>query len=358
MSKPHFLGLPEGDIKYVVSKVGANRWRQLSGKRLLLTGCTGFIGKWLLASVLEAMEAFEFELEVVAVSRNPRVFWAEHTGLEAHPNISWIKYDIRDLKVWGIEPCGFAIHAATDVVATSRARDIFETCVIGTQRVIDLVDDGKGGGRALLLSSGAVYGSPKLNMLDFDEDWHGAPDPLSPSSAYGEGKRASELIFAMAAEERPSLSYAIARCFAFVGPHLPLDKHFAIGNFIRAALRNEDITINGDGTPIRSYLYASDLAHWLWVMLFEAPSARAYNVGCEESISIGALASRVNSVLGGQGSINIISKPDPEACPSVYVPSVDRIKNELGLSPDIGLDEAIKRTAEWVKNYNKFEVLR
>jgi nucleoside-diphosphate-sugar epimerase len=358
MSKQHFLGLPEGDIRSVVSAVGANRWRRLSGKRLLLTGCTGFIGKWLLASVLEAMEAFEFELEVVAVSRNPKAFLAGHPGLEAHPNIRWIKCDIRDLKVGEIESCCFAIHAATDVVATSRAREIFETCVIGTQRVIDLVDDGKGGGRALLLSSGAVYGSSKINMLDFDEDWPGAPDPLLPSSAYGEGKRASELIFAMAAEQRPSLSYAIARCFAFVGPHLPLDKHFAIGNFICAALRNEDITINGDGTPIRSYLYASDLAHWLWVMLFEAPSARAYNVGCEESISIGALASRVNSVLGGQGSINIRLKPDPEACPSVYVPSVARIKNELGFSPNIDLDEAIKRTAEWAKNSQEFGVLR
>lgn len=350
MSEPHFLRLPQIDIKSVVTAVGVKRWRQLSRKRLLLTGGTGFVGKWLLASVLEAAKVFELGVEIVVVSRNPKAFLAGHPGLEKYSAVTWIEQDIRSLKVGDIKPCEFALHAATDVASKVSSSEMFETCVTGTQRVIDLVDDGGGGGRLLLLSSGAVYGSSKPNMLQFNEEWQGAPDPLLPSSAYGEGKRASEILCAMAAEQRPGLNCAIARCFAFVGPHLPLDKHFAIGNFILSALRGEDIVINGDGTPVRSYLYAMDLAHWLWVMLFEAPNARAYNVGCDVSISIEALAKRVNSVLSGQGSVQIQLKPKAGVPASVYVPSIERLRDELGLSPSVNLDEAIRRTADWAKS--------
>ena len=100
--------------------------------------------------------------------------------------------------------------------------------------------------------------------------------------------------------------------FRLLGPLL-LDKHFAIGNFIASAMADEDIQISGDGTPLRSYLYAGDLAHWLWVMLFQAPNARAYNVGGSESLSITALAERVNTVLGGKGMVLVAKEPIPGA---------------------------------------------
>jgi len=201
--------------------------------------------------------------------------------------------------------------------------------------------------RVLLLSSGGIYGRTPPEVPVIPEEWSGAPDPLTPASAYGEGKRVSEMLCAIAAAERPGFEVSIARCFAFVGPHLPLDKHFAIGNFIDAAMRGEDICIQGDGTPLRSYLYAADLAHWLWVMLFDAPSGRAYNVGGAERLSIGELAHRVNRVLGGSGEVRIAQTPRPGAAPQAYVPSVDRIAAELGLVPAVGLDDAILRTARW-----------
>lgn len=96
-------------------------------------------------------------------------------------------------------------------------------------------------------------------------------------------------------------------------------------------------------------MYAADLAHWLWTMLFEAPSGRAYNVGGAERLSISELASRVNQALGGAGEINIAQAPRPDAVPQAYVPSLDRIASELGLVPSIGLDEAILRTARWAE---------
>lgn len=346
-----FLRLPIEDLDFVIDAVGP-RWEHLRGQRLLLTGGTGFIGKWLLATFLHANRRQGLGARVVVLSRSPDSFLKEFVELRDAAEIEWLTGDVRELAPEAATDCAYAIHAATDVVATCTPDEIFETCEIGTRRVLDAMSTGSAARRVLLLSSGAVYGRTPPESKVIPESWTGAPDPLSPASAYGEGKRASELLCAMAAAKRPGLEVSIARCFAFVGPYLPLDKHFAIGNFINAAIRGEDILIQGDGTPLRSYLYAADLAHWLWVLLFDACNARAYNVGGAEILSIGALAHRVNRVLGGTGSICIAQTP-PRAgtAPQSYVPSIERIADELGLAPSVSLDQAILRTARWAGYY-------
>lgn len=289
----------------------------------------------------------------MTVSRNPESFLLDFPELRDAADLTWLSGDVRNLASESVGDCGFAIHAATDVVATSTPADILDTCIAGTHRVLAAMSSGVASRRVLLLSSGAVYGRTPPEIQTIPEDWLGAPDPLAPSSAYGEGKRVSELLGAMCAATRPGLDVAIARCFAFVGPHLPLNKHFAIGNFIRAATRNEDIHIQGDGTPLRSYLYAADLAYWLWTMLFDAPSGRAYNVGGSESLSIGDLAHRVNRVLGGAGVVRVNQTPQPGTAAQAYIPSLSRIAAELNLRPHVDLDEAIVRTAAWYRLINQ-----
>lgn len=340
------LRLPVDDLDRVFNAVGP-RWERLRNQRMLLTGGTGFIGKWLLATFLHANRRLGLSAQVVVLSRRPDPFLEQFPELGSTDDVTWLSGDVRDLAPEAAGDCNFAIHAATDVVSASTPADILDSCIAGTRRVLDSMARGSAARRVLLLSSGAVYGRTPPEILAIPEEWSGAPDTLTPASAYGEGKRISELVCAIAASARPGLEISIARCFAFVGPHLPLDKHFAIGNFISAAMRGEDIRIQGDGTPLRSYLYAADLAHWLWVMLFDAPGGRAYNVGGAEGLSIGELAHRVNSALGGIGAVRIAQTPRPGTAPQAYVPSVDRIAAELGLVPTVGLDDAILRTARW-----------
>jgi dTDP-glucose 4,6-dehydratase len=144
-----------------------------------------------------------------------------------------------------------------------------------------------------------------------------------------------------------SIEIKIARCFAFVGPHLPLDTHFAIGNFIGDVLAGRPIRINGDGTPMRSYLYASDLAIWLWTTLFQAPHLTAINVGSDHDLSILELARAVVQSLNASIDIQVAKEVIPGAGIARYVPSVDRARRLLGLNETVDLQEAIRRTAAW-----------
>jgi dTDP-glucose 4,6-dehydratase len=169
---------------------------------------------------------------------------------------------------------------------------------------------------------------------------------MDPNAAYGEGKRAAEMLCRLYAHQF-GLEAKIARCFAFVGPHLPLDAHYAIGNFIRDALQGGPIRVNGDGMPLRSYLYSADLVTWLWTILFKGQPCRPYNVGSGRSISIAELAGLVRQVVNPDVKIITAHQADPSQPAQRYVPSVERARNELKLEDWIGLESSIERTAGW-----------
>jgi nucleoside-diphosphate-sugar epimerase len=136
-----------------------------------------------------------------------------------------------------------------------------------------------------------------------------------------------------------------------VGPHLPLDQHFAIGNFIADALAGRNIRIAGDGTPMRSYLYAGDLAIWLWTLLLRPLDASSrpeiYNVGSDEAVSIRDLAHEVVEEINPSLGIEIAQQTVTGEPRQQYVPDVSKAKSRLGLERIIGLREAIRRTAHW-----------
>ena len=143
------------------------------------------------------------------------------------------------------------------------------------------------------------------------------------------------------------LDTRIARCFAFVGPYLPLDIHFAIGNFIRDSMTGGPIRVNGDGSPFRSYLYAADLAARLWTILMRDAPCRAYNVGSASPISIAALAELVSQQVNPRCEVHIAAQPDPARLAQRYVPDVNRVKSELKVRETVDLISAVRRTITW-----------
>jgi dTDP-glucose 4,6-dehydratase len=181
-------------------------------------------------------------------------------------------------------------------------------------------------------------------MTHIPEDYRGAPDTMDVRSAYGEGKRMAELLCSIYAKQY-GIETKIARCFAFVGPHLPLDGDFAIGNFIRDSIKDNHIRVNGDGTPYRSYLYAADLAIWLWTILVKGTVCYPYNVGSDQRISILDLAYTVSQVFDLKSEILTDQKPTPGSCVDWYIPSINRATSGLNLQPLTSLEESISRTA-------------
>jgi nucleoside-diphosphate-sugar epimerase len=321
-------------------------WEEMRGERIFITGGTGFFGAWLLESFVHINRSLGLNARATVLTRDVERFRAKCPFVAADAAIEFVHGDVRDF----VFPTGefkFVIHAATEASAKQAAEEPLEmltTILAGTERTLEFAAT-HGAKRFLLTSSGAVYGRQPSEMVHLPESYAGAPDPTDAGSVYSEGKRASELVCALYARTR-GLECVIARCWAFCGPHLSLDAHFAIGNFIRDVMAGGPVKIGGDGTPTRSYLYAGDLAAWLWTMLFRAPSMVPYNVGSSESVSIRALAERVRDALGSDAEIQVAAKPAGGGI-SRYVPDVGRIERDLGLRQTVSLEETIRRTAAW-----------
>jgi nucleoside-diphosphate-sugar epimerase len=342
--------LPDRDLEHVLLRTGT-AWDALRGARVLLTGGTGFFGRWLVESFAHANARFELGAELVVLSRDPDAFLRRAPHLAGAPSIRYLTGDVRTFDAPG-GALTHVIHGATATTGTLNADqplEMLDTIVQGTRRTLD-VAVAAGARRVLLLGSGAVYGKQPAVMTHVSEGYAGSPDPLDPGQAYAEGKRTAELLGAVYRRDH-GLDVISARCFAFVGPHLPLDAHFAIGNFIRDALRGDGIAIGGDGSPYRSYLHAADLTIWLWTLLARGTPGQAYNVGSEESVTIRQLADTVArvsaAVLHRSLTVSQRREPDPARPAERYVPSTRRARDELGLRSWISLEDAIARTLAW-----------
>ncbi|HEY3913251.1 MAG TPA: NAD-dependent epimerase/dehydratase family protein [Verrucomicrobiae bacterium] len=322
-------------------------WEDLRDRRIFVTGGTGFFGSWLLESFAHANDQLRLNAQMVVLTRNPQSFQQKAPHLANRSDIQFHVGDVRDFKF----PEGkfsHVIHAATEASAKlneETPRLMLDTIIDGTRRALDFSIE-CGAKKFLLTSSGAIYGKQPSDMPRIPEEYSGAPDCTSNQSAYGEGKRVSELLCAIYSQ-RHGLETKIARCFAFVGPHLPLDVHFAIGNFIRDAMAGNAIIIKGDGTPFRSYLYSADLAIWLWTILFRGIPNRPYNVGSRNYVTIAETAAAVSAALRGQVPVNVLQKADPAKPAQRYVPETLRAQNELNLDEWVKLEDAIRRTAQW-----------
>jgi len=165
---------------------------------------------------------------------------------------------------------------------------------------------------------------------------------------YGEGKRLAELLGILYSQNYP-LQTKIARCFAFVGPYLPLNIHFAVGNFIRDGLEGRPIQVTGDGTARRSYMYAADLTLWLWTILLKGENRRPYNVGSEQSITIADLAQEVSRGFDPPVPVHIARTPVIGQPIEQYVPSTKRAEEELNLRCSFSLPESLAKTIHWYR---------
>ena len=335
-----------------ILEASADDLATLRGGRVLLTGASGFVGSWMAETLLRADDRWGLGLRLDLVCRRPDMI---EPSVRLHPAARVVAADVTSINP-AEPPDGLSgmfdavIHTATPASAAlnlERPLDMIDAIVDGTRRVLGLAE-ASGMIPFLFTSSGAIYGVMSTDGVNsFGEDSANGPDPLDPARAYHEAKRLAEMLCAIAVRDQ-RVAAKVARLFAFVGPHLPIDTHFAVGNFIRDRVAGRPITVLGDGTTVRSYLYASDMTSWLLAILCRGTPGRAYNVGSERAVDIAELAAMVASAGDGPPvPVEIMGKPGPGATVDRYVPSTQRVTEELGVVERVGLEAGLARTVGW-----------
>lgn len=339
--------LPSEDLDHVLAHT-RELWLGARGQSFFITGGTGFFGMWLLESFARANDALALGMRATVLTRDPAAFAQKAPHLTQRADLIFLQGDLRTFAYPAGQFTHF-IHAAADTGVWTQKKDfdtVIDGVVAGTRHLLDFASQA-GVKKFLLISSGAVYGPQPAGLTHMPEDYSGAPDSHSPDSAWGAGKRVAEHLCTDHAAQH-GYAVKIARGFAFVGPHLPLNANYAMGNFLRDAMRGEPIRVNGDGTPIRSYLYAADLAIWLWTILFRGIPDRAYNVGSDVAASVADHARMVSAGFGGRPPVLIAQPPGEASAGSRYVPAISRARDELGLAVLIAEAEGIRRTKDWL----------
>ncbi|MDD0840117.1 NAD(P)-dependent oxidoreductase [Curvibacter sp. HBC61] len=314
----------------------------LDDQTLFITGGTGFFGYWLL-SLLDLLQQRGHRFRVRLLSRDPQRFQAAAPYFADRPWIDWVSGDVRRFE--DPRPAELLIHAATDTHAQAHTRPlaILDDVLLGTRNTLQQAL-AQGVKRALFVSSGAVYG-PAARAASHTAETTALQRSLEQPDPYGEAKAMAEL-WCHHFGQAHGLCIPVARCFAFVGAGLDLNGHFAIGNFIRDGLAGQGIHVQGDGTPVRSYLYGADLAVWLLQLLLRGDHGRAYNVGSDQAITIEQLAHQVNQQLSPGQAVTLARQADLKSSRSCYVPDIERARQELRLDVWTPLAQAIAGTAD------------
>ena len=319
----------------------------LKGARILVVGGTGFVGTWLVESLLHLDKVAGLGASLVVLTRNSGAYAARAPHMALNPRVE-VHQGVLD----GVDPLSgitgvtHVVHAASDVnrrMTPEEALAALRTLDQGTEGLLQAAEAWPVE-RFLYISSAAVYDRPPSGRPPLDDDRE-FPPVLGPASAYAAGKRIAELRTSLHASHS-GYAAVIARLGAFIGPLLPLDGVFAAGNFIADALAGRRIRILGDGTAVRSYQYAGDLTVWLWTLLVCGESGEAYNVGGEEPVNMRDLAELISQVAGGVG-VDVLGKPDPGRSVDAYLPPVKKVMDQFGLINRIGIEESIKRTMQW-----------
>jgi nucleoside-diphosphate-sugar epimerase len=321
-------------------------WDGLENANILMTGCSGLFGVWLLDLIDVANDKLGVNIRAGVLSRNQGRFYERYPRLAKMSWLNPLEGDIRSFALQDFDPTHLIHGATTSAAETFRGEaplDKFDTLVSGTNQLFSQIRH-RSIHAALFLSSGAVYGTTVGNTTQIEESMSSAPNPSDVVAALGHAKRAAEFLCHAHAEDQ-SIPLRVARCFAFSGAGLPLTLHYALGDFVRQALTENRIIVNGDGKAVRSYLHLGDMAIWLIRLLAHEDRSKpsVVNVGSPAGISIANLAIEISSVFTSRPEVIIKNARDYSVgnpVRSVYVPCT-KVASTYGLSSWTDLRESI-----------------
>ncbi|HUP35713.1 MAG TPA: UDP-glucuronic acid decarboxylase family protein [Candidatus Limnocylindria bacterium] len=306
-------------------------------RRIVITGAAGFIGSHLSETLLDR------GYSVIGIDNLLTGDMANIAHL-ANRDFLFIKHDVTNyIHVEG------PVHAVLHWASPASPIDYLELPIptlkvgaLGTHKALGLAKERRA--KFLLASTSEVYGDPLVHPQP--EDYWGNVNPVGPRGVYDEAKRFAEAM-TMAYHRVHGLDARIVRIFNTYGPRMRLTDGRAIPTFVRQALRNERLTVFGDGSQTRSFTYVTDLVEGIWALM-QAPVNEPVNIGNPKEMTLLQLAEQIIRQSGSRSEI--VFRPIPTDDPKVRQPDISKARRILKWEPKVDVEEGLTRTIDWCRN--------
>tara|TARA_B100000941_G_scaffold161923_1_gene115299 strand:- start:478 stop:1413 length:936 start_codon:yes stop_codon:yes gene_type:complete len=304
---------------------------------IVITGGSGFVGSYLCEKLIN-------EKHKIIVIDNLLTGSTENIkNLMNNENFLFIEHDVQD-HIEIEEKVDYVLHfasAASPKAYTEHPVNTLKAGSVGTINTLGLAK--KHNAEYLLASTSEVYGDPLISPQN--EEYWGNVNPNGERSMYDEAKR-----FAEAAVATYSRSYGlktkIVRIFNTYGPRMQLNDGRVVTNFIVQALRNENITIYGDGSQTRSFSYVEDTVSGI-ISLMNSTEYDVFNIGNPNEMTVGQLAEKIIELTDSTSEIKYLELPNDD--PKQRKPDISKAKTKLNWEPKVNLDEGLAKTITWVE---------
>jgi len=305
--------------------------------RILITGGAGFIGSHLSRSLLSR------DCEVVCMDNFITGSPENIAPLRHHRGFQFVEQDVTSyIALDG--PLDWVLHLASPASPRDYLEFPIQTLKVGALGTHNALGLAKAKGASFLITSTSeVYGDPLVHPQR--EEYWGNVNPVGPRGVYDEAKRFAEAI-TMAYHRTHGVPTRIVRIFNTHGPQMRLNDGRAIPAFMTQALEGKPVTVFGDGSQTRSFMYIDDLTEGIW-KLMSSNVVDPVNIGNPQEMTLLDLAKRIIRLAGGHSEI--VFQPLPEDDPKVRQPDITRARTLLGWEPRVDTDEGLRLTFEWFR---------
>jgi UDP-glucuronate decarboxylase len=360
----------ETDLQYINNHL-AEEFARLAGKKILITGGAGFLGYYLIQSLLHWNRNAEVsrKIDVTVYDNYIRGIPKWLTTLEANPDLHLVRHDITAPLPEPVPSFSFIIHAASIASPTYYRKYPIQTMDANVNGLRHLLEYARRqqmqGGQVegfLYYSTSEIYGDPSPDAIPTPETYRGNVSCTGPRACYDESKRYGEALCVNFAQQY-GLPVKVARPFNNYGPGLKITDKRVLPDFARDIFAGRDITMHSDGSPTRTFCYIADAIVGYYKILVKGRPAEAYNIGVEKpEISMADLAEMVISIARDlfdyQGQVRYLASKEADYLvdnPNRRCPLITKARQELGYDPGVPLEEGLRKSLVWYGQHREAE---